>query len=142
METKGFTLIETLIVIMMIAILAAMVIPKFSNASAEARESALAKDLSMIRSQIRIYKIHHGGTLPGQGGADIVAQLLGTTDQQGNVVAGGTYGPYLPIFPTNPFTDTDTVESGNGSPGGGQTGWYYNTQTGLLSPDDDAHKDM
>jgi general secretion pathway protein G len=141
MRNEGFTLIEILIVVVILAILAALVIPQFSSASDKARESALAKDLHMLRTQIQLFKAHHTGVLPGQGGNDIVAQLTGKTDYAGVVDANGVHGPYMKLFPTNPFTDTSTVESGAGVPGGGDHGWYYNTSTGLISPDDDAHKD-
>ena len=139
MKHMGFTLVEILIVVMILGILAALVIPKFSDASDEARTAALSKDLQMLRTQIEMFKGHHGGIPPGQGGLDIVAQLTSKTDDSGAVVATGTHGPYMPIFPTNPWTETATVESGTGAPGGGDHGWYYNTDTGFIYPDDDAH---
>lgn len=142
MMRKGFSLLEVMIVVVMIAIVAAIAIPRFVDASDEAAEAALAKDLRMVRQQIELFKLHHDGILPGQDGKDIVEQLTGETDVNGNVVADGDHGRYMRIFPTNPFTSTDTVESGTGTPGGGETAWYYNTQSGKFSPDDDAHKDL
>jgi general secretion pathway protein G len=139
----GFTLIELMIVLTAIAILAVIVIPRFSDASEEARESALAKDLRTVRSQIELFKFQHGGILPGQGGRDIVAQLTGKTDAQGNVTADGAYGPYMSVFPTHPFTNTNTVRSAaGGAPGNGAAAWSYNTKTGEFFPNDLAHKDM
>jgi general secretion pathway protein G len=142
MLRDGFSLVEVIIVLVMIAIVAVIVIPQFSDASDEARESALAKDLRMVRQQIELFKLQHGGLLPGQDGENIVEQLTGRTDVNGNVKADGAFGPYMRIFPTNPFTGTDTVQSGTSLPGGGNCGWNYNTTTGKFSPDDTAHKDM
>ena len=142
MTRTGFSLLELLIVLVMIAIVAAITIPRFVDASDEAAESALAKDLRMVREQIALFKLQHRGLLPGQDGEDIVEQLTGKTDVNGNVTADGAFGPYMRIFPTNPFTDMDTVQSGTSIAGGGNCGWNYNTTTGEFSPDDTAHKDL
>lgn len=57
---KGFTLVEILIVVVILGILAAIVIPQFSNASEEAKTSSLASNLQSLRSQIELYKIKEG----------------------------------------------------------------------------------
>ena len=142
MQRRAYSLIEILIVVMILAIIAALVIPKFSDASDEARTASLLKDLHMLRAQIEVFKTHHDGIPPGQDGNDIVAQMTNKTDDSGAVSETGTHGPYMPIFPTNPWTETSTVESGTGVPGGGDHGWYYNTNTACIYPDDDAHKDL
>ena len=139
---KGFTLVEILIVVIILGILALVVSMELADASSAARETSLAKDLQMIRRQIGVFKNHHAGAIPGQDDQDIVDQLIGKTDDVGLVTDGGAHEPYIPVFPTNPFTNTATVESGTGSPGGGDHGWYYNTETGNFYPDDDAHKDL
>ena len=140
---KGFTLVEILIVVIILGILALIVSMEIADASSTARETSLAKDLQMIRRQIGVFKNHHTGIIPGQDDQDIVDQLTGRTDDAGIVADDGAHGPYMPVFPTNPFTNTATVESGAGSPGGGGNfGWYYNTDTGNFYPDDDAHKDL
>jgi len=54
---SGFTLVEILIVVVILGILAAIVIPQFTDASTEAKESALKSDLQTMRSQIELYKI-------------------------------------------------------------------------------------
>lgn len=139
---SGFTLVELLIVVVILGILALITTMELADASGAARETALAKDLQMVRRQIGVFKNHHTGILPGRNGQDIIAQLTNKTDDTGRVTEDGTHGPYMPTFPTNPFTCTSTVESGTGSPGGGDYGWYYNTETGNFWPDDDAHKDL
>ncbi len=60
----GFTLVEILIVVIILGILAAIVIPQFTNASQDARKSSVSSLLQTIRSQIELYKIQHGDTLP------------------------------------------------------------------------------
>lgn len=61
---KGFTLVEILIVVVILGILAAIVIPQFSDASTEAKESAAKSDLSALRSQLELYKIRTGPGYP------------------------------------------------------------------------------
>jgi general secretion pathway protein G len=146
-NNKGFTLVEILIVVIILGILAAIVIPQFTEASNDARESALASDLQTMRSQVELYKIQHLDCLPGDDqatpvvdvtDADFVADLTVQTDQDGT--AGTTFGPYLQTFPSNPFVSgatTNTITSGAGaSPGNGLSGWWLNTTTGKVSPND------
>lgn len=97
----------------------------------------------MMREQIELFKLQHEGILPGQDGNNIVAQMTGKTDVSGTVTADGDCGPYMPVFPTNPFTDSDTVKTaGEGSPGSGGQGWWYDKDTGKFCANDDAHKDI
>lgn len=61
---RGFTLIEILIVVVILGILAAIVIPQFTNASQEATESAIRSELQSIRGQIELYRVRNAGILP------------------------------------------------------------------------------
>jgi len=54
-DRKGFTLIELLIVVVIIGILAAIAIPKFSNTREKAYISAMKSDLKNLMSQQEIY---------------------------------------------------------------------------------------
>src|SRR5687767_15385267 len=68
---SGFTLVEILIVVIILGILAAIVIPQFTNASQDARRSSLASQLQTLRSQIELYKLQHKDLLPNiVGGVD------------------------------------------------------------------------
>ena len=66
--SKGFTLVEILIVVIILGILAAIVIPQFTNASEDARKSSLTSQLQTIRSQVELYKLQHRDRYPTSDG--------------------------------------------------------------------------
>lgn len=61
---KGFTLIELMIVIAIIGILAAIAVPRFSNATNSANMAKAQADLSTIDSAISVYLAANPGTTP------------------------------------------------------------------------------
>ena len=146
-RNTGFTLVEILIVVIILGILAAIVIPQFTEASNDARQSALASDLQTVRSQIELYKVQHLEMLPsdqdvrgdGLATALFITRLTSRTDQAGAIDPDGTYGPYLQTFPTNQFNTFATVGFGAvDATGGNLTGWWLNTSTGKFQAEDSA----
>ncbi|MFZ9034459.1 MAG: type IV pilin protein, partial [Anaerohalosphaeraceae bacterium] len=63
-KNKGFTLVEILIVVVILGILAAIVIPQFTDASTQSKVSSCQTTLSSLRSQIELFKIQHNDTPP------------------------------------------------------------------------------
>jgi general secretion pathway protein G len=133
---SGFTLVEILIVVVILGILAAIVIPQFTEASTEAKTSSLCTDLQTVRSQIELYKIQHNDQLPGAGTATWVEAMTGKTDIAGAV--GTDYGPYLQKIPTNQFNDLDTVRLGGAAAGANSDGWRFDATSGAFQADDTA----
>jgi len=141
---SGFTLVEILIVVVILGILAAIVIPQFTSASTEAKESNLVSNLQAVRSQIELFKIQHNDNLPGSsdltGGGTFTECMTGTTDQYGDP-AGTDFGPYMQKIPKNPFNNLNTVEV-DGTLGGSDYGWHFTTAAGddcgLFQADDDG----
>ncbi|MHC5062269.1 MAG: competence type IV pilus major pilin ComGC [Planctomycetota bacterium] len=135
MKTKltkaGFTLVEILIVVVILGILAAIVIPQFTQASTEARENSLKANLQTIRSQIELYKIQHNDNEPTF--ANFVAQMTGQTNVSG--AAGTDFGPYLQSIPVNPFTNTATLDN-TGTAGDDVAAWEYDESDGSFNADD------
>lgn len=129
---KAFTLVEILIVVVILAVLAAIVIPQFTNASADSNTTTLKGNLQTVRAQIQLYKVQHDDLLPGQAviGGDVAEQdfkdALTTFD--------GSYGPYLQRFPKNLYISdpaaSDSVTCVNdplAAPTGNEgTGWWFN----------------
>ena len=151
---RGFTLVEILIVVVILGILAAIVIPQFTQASTEAKTNSLCSDLQTLRSQIELYKVQHNDKAPALG--TFHAQMTQTSDIDGNTSGNKVrqglfvYGPYLERVPINPFndrTDADftnqgSVLAGTAATAGGDTAsWVYNATTGEIWADDDFDAD-
>ena len=112
---SGFTLIETLIVAIMLAILAAIVVPSFEGTTYESKLSSLDTNLASMRKAIDMYYYQHshypgavksGGTcIAGintdtatPGAAAFVGHITQYSNQEGvscSLPAGSNYGPYL-----------------------------------------------
>jgi prepilin-type N-terminal cleavage/methylation domain-containing protein len=99
-HAQGFTLIELMIVIAIIAILAAILIPNFLHARAEAQTSGCEGNEKQIATALEEYAVDHNGTY-GPGG-QVTSTLLGTL--------------YLGVTPSDPvnaskYTVTTTAGS-------------------------------
>ena len=79
LQCHGFTLIEVLIVIALVAVLAATVIPKFASSTEDAKASTLEYNMKGLRSQIAVYEAHHFGDFPTIQNNDL-PQLTSTTN--------------------------------------------------------------
>ena len=133
---SGFTLVELLIVAIILAILAAIIVPQFASTTTDATESALRANVTAMRSAIDLYRQQHGeypGVDTAVSGACGAPGVTGTGGGLGDEEqtledqltlysnkAGGTcsiagtlfpFGPYIQedVLPTNPITDDPTV---------------------------------
>lgn len=136
-RASGFTLVEILIVVIILGILAAIVIPQFTEASSDAKESSLRSNLQAVRSQLELYKVQHNDSYPLTANAgDFEACMTQTTDVDGDIT-GSDFGPYLQHqFPANPFNGLNTVRVDGAAAGADTHGWRFDSTTGLFQADD------
>ena len=124
---RGFTLLELLIVAIILAVIAAIVVPQLSAVSSDAQESAIKSNLRVIRSAINYYVQQHnhypgsvaadGASCPASGVAGkgdasnasqrekaFASQLTMYTNAAGQACstkdANFRYGPYLKVAQT------------------------------------------
>jgi prepilin-type N-terminal cleavage/methylation domain-containing protein len=141
---SGFTLIEVLIVVVIMAVLAATIIPQFSSSTKDAQTSTVNFNAKTLRSQIELYRANHLSTYPAIT-SNALPQLTSTTDANGNIGTGAafTFGPYLAAVPANPFNNLATigpVATPGTAPttGDGKYGYVYDVTTGNIYPDHTA----
>jgi general secretion pathway protein G len=137
----GFTLVEILIVVIILGILAAIVIPQFTQASTQAREANLKTNLQTVRSQLLLYKVQHLESYPG---ALFTTQMTQYTDISGGVAtsrdATHTFGPYIQSIPVNPISNVNTLRIVTGATTvfaapTTDGGWWFNSTTGGFQAD-------
>jgi prepilin-type N-terminal cleavage/methylation domain-containing protein len=147
-KRNAFTLIEVLIVVVIMAVLAATIIPQFASSTDDAKSSALQFNLHTMRQQLEMYKLQHGSTYPAIGSNTLPGLIYSTASdgtQNGSLASSTTYpfGPYVQggNLPANPFvadpTIANKVVAGTTFPPTSTSsagGWYYNATTGQLAP--------
>ncbi|HEY3783005.1 MAG TPA: prepilin-type N-terminal cleavage/methylation domain-containing protein [Fimbriimonadaceae bacterium] len=104
---KGFTLVELLTVVIIIAILAAIAIPKFTNAGLRSKEASLRGVLKQIRNAIDLFKADTGGFTPNAL-ADLTsstpaAKVRNAVGQQVTFPSVAYRGPYLSQIDVDPI---------------------------------------
>lgn len=105
-DRRGFTLVELLVVIVVLAVLAAIVLPKFVGASQRSREAALRADLKLLRNAIAAFNADtavYPASLADLAATSAPAsgKTAAGTDQ--NITASDWHGPYIEEVPTDPI---------------------------------------
>ena len=101
---KSFTLVELLLVVVILGVLAAIVLPKFSGVSGRSRVSAAQTQLSIFKTALDAFEVDMGYYPKGKSG------LLDLIQQPRD--AQNWHGPYLQSdsIPADPWGNAYTYE--------------------------------
>ncbi len=140
--SRGFSLIELVIVIVIMGIISAIAIPRLSRGARTAGASALKGDLATMRNAIELYAAEHDGKYPD---ASFAAQLTRFSNATGSVTsatktATEVYGPYIKEIPPLPVgskkdavgVHVTTVAADVPPQGLATDGWWYNSVTQVI----------
>lgn len=154
---SALSVIELIVAVLIIGIIAAIAVPRFSQAADDDDGEELRQGLNAMRFAIELYYFEHG-EYPGQLGDGVydagtaeafISQLTGVTDENGHVSgerdAQHHYGPYLrlgippcPVPPRVGLTGVHVVDSApQFTPSAAQAGWVYNCRTGDVALNSD-----
>jgi general secretion pathway protein G len=94
---EAFTLIELLLVLVILATLAAIVVPKFASRGEEARKTAAKAQISNFETALDAFEVDNGYYPKGKEGLnDLVVQPRDALSWK---------GPYLKSIPPDPWND-------------------------------------
>jgi general secretion pathway protein G len=113
-NSKAFTLVEILIVVVILGILAAIVVPQFTNATQDAQAGNIKTQLSSLNSQIELFRARTNA-YPDFSDAGVWDAM----------VAGG----YIKAAPVNPYNNLSTVVVGAAD---ATHGWNWNNTDNVL----------
>ncbi len=120
---KAFTLVEILIVVVILGILAAIVVPQFTNATQDAQTGNLRAQIKSLQNQIELFKARTNSY------PDLVAngwdQLI---DPNGDGIFDDGYIKKAPKNPAAPAAVQEVVAAAAAA----TCGWHYDVATGTL----------
>lgn len=127
-RNRGFTLVEILIVVVILGILAAIVVPQFTNAADDARGGNLTTQLQTLNNQIELFAARNNGSYP-----DFAGDAWGDADTAGTMIGDA----YIKASPANPAwpdgaTNTSVTVVDDGSTGSEDAAWVWDTDTNTL----------
>ena len=95
----GFTLIEVMVVVVILAILAAIVVPRILTRPAQARLVAAKQTIRSIQNALSLYQLDNGFYPSIQQGLTALVKKPSGSPVPQNWASGG----YLPRFPVDPW---------------------------------------
>ena len=123
---KAFTLVEILIVVVILGILAAIVVPQFTNATQDAQQGNLRAQIKSLQNQIELFKARTNN-YPTM--AEMTGNPATTSETNGwGALIDGGYIKKAPHNPAAPAADQCKVSAA----GGAGFGWEYNVTDGTL----------
>jgi general secretion pathway protein G len=99
-EIKGFTLIEVMVVVVILAVLAALIVPRVVGRTDEARAVAAKQDIATIMQSLKLYRIDNSRYPTNEQGLEALVSRPTTEPQPSN------WKSYLDKLPKDPWGNT------------------------------------
>ena len=99
MRSKGFTLIELMVVLVILGVLAAMIAPKIMNRPDEARVMAATQDIASVLQALKLYRLDNMRYPTTEQGLQALVSKPAIEPIPGNWKSGG----YLEKMPKDPW---------------------------------------
>ncbi|MDO5625992.1 MAG: type II secretion system major pseudopilin GspG [Pseudomonadota bacterium] len=96
-RTRGFTLIELMVVLVIIGVLAALIVPNVLDRTDDARATAARTDVHNIMQALKLYKLDNHQFPTGEQGLQALVTRPATPPVPGN------WKPYLEKLPNDPW---------------------------------------
>lgn len=153
-HARAFSLVELVIVIVIIGIIAAIAVPRFSSATDNASRGQVEASVSILQNAVDLYVAEHNPNtltlagLNGTGGGDNDINILTmATDAAGDDAGTKNFGPYLRNMPANLLIGNAAsawLSKAGAAPADGQTtsGWVIdltNNLVGYVGTDEKVH---
>jgi len=102
---QGFTLIELLLVMVILAILAAVIVPKFTGRTEQAKQSRALQDITNLKAQLNTFEVDTGS---------FPTSLDQLRENTANIT--NWHGPYIDKLPQDPWGHDYIYHAPSGDP--------------------------
>ena len=99
-DSKGFTLVEVMVVVVILAVLAALIVPRVVGRTDEARAVAAMQDIAAIMQSLKLYRIDNSRYPTNDRGLEALVERPTTEPKPGN------WKSYLDKLPKDPWGNT------------------------------------
>lgn len=99
-DVNGFTLVEIMVVVVILAVLAALVVPRVVGRTDEARAVAAKQDIATVMQALKLYRIDNGRYPSNEQGLAALVELPTTEPRPTN------WKSYLDKIPSDPWGET------------------------------------
>jgi len=128
LQLRGFTIVELLIVVVVIAILATITVVAYTNIQARARDSQRQQDVKTIAKALELYYLDKGAYPAGSGATTTGMNTAWSTtvDSSWSNLKSALVPAYISDLPTDPGNTSGSDPRFSGSYG---YAYYSNTST-------------